>query len=241
MNLQEETNKLLAQRLLSHFDSKKLIDWAIMALQDGFETENLLILAGLDSESTEEREKYFWLSIDELKLEVNQSDLELIDNYAIYLAESVITKKIAVYDGLSIMQKIVLSSGYSQKYIQFYEIDEDLDYLKYNNCPLYNSGLTLQNAESYIIKEFKLFLEAEKQQIDDKTRELVYCKKCDQIKIPKLKTIRNWIGKAKYKTWVCNNCNSKDILFFSSQAGKEIILKRIKKQPNNRCCVKHSS
>jgi len=229
--VQEETYKLLAQRVLSHFDSKKLIDWAIMLMGKGFDSESLIILAGLDSDTTEEREQYFWQTIDELGFDINRTDFELIENYAVYVAESVVNKKIAPMDGLTIMQDIVRSTDYSKKYVKFYEIDEDLDYLKYDNHTIFNSGLTLKNADSFIIREFELFLETEKHNIHEKTRELAYCKHCDKIEKPKLKNIKNWIGKVKYQTWVCGLCESKDILHFSSQKGKEIILKR-KTQPN---------
>ncbi len=225
--VQEETYKILAQKVLSHFDSKKLIDWAIMLMGKGFDSESLIILAGLDSDTTEEREQYFWQTIDELGFDLNRTDFELIENYAVYVAESVVNKKIAPMDGLTIMQDIVRSTDYSKKYIQFYEIDEDLDYLKYDNHTIFNTGLTLKNADSFVTREFELFLETEKCKIDDKTRELAYCKTCDKIEKPRLKNIRNWIGKVKYQTWVCGLCESKDILHFSSQKGKEIIMTRI--------------
>lgn len=235
--VQEETYKILAQRVLSHSDSKKLIDWAIILMGKGFDSESLIILAGLDSDTTEEREQYFWQAIDELGLDINRTDFELIENYAIYVAESVLNKKIAPRDGLTIMQDVVRSTDYSKKYVQFYEIDEDLDYLKFDNHTIFNSGLTLKNADRFITREFELFLETEKYKIDDKTRELAYCKSCDKVEKPKLKNIRNWIGKVKYQTWVCGLCESKSILHFSSQKGKEIILKR-KTQPNNsNCCT----
>lgn len=229
--VQQETYKILAQRVFTHFDSKKLIAWAIMLMGKGFDSESLIILAGLDSETTAEREQYFWQTIDELGLDVKRTDFELIENYAIYVAESVINKKIAPKDGLIIMQDIVRSTDYSNRYIQFYEIDEDLDYLNYDIQTIF--GWTLKNADKYITREFELFLEAEKYKIDDKTRELAYCKSCDKIENPKLKNIRNWSGKVKYQTWVCGLCESKSILLFSSQKGKEIILKR-KTQPNNK-------
>ncbi len=162
MNVQEETYKILAQRLFLYFDSKKLVDWAVMMLENNYESESLIILAGLDSDSTEEREKYFWKSLGELDLDVNKEDIELIDNYAIYIAESVVNGKISPKDGLSIMQNIIQSSDYSEKYFKFYEINEDLDYLKYDNNTIFNNDLSLENLDSYIIKEFELFLEVEK-------------------------------------------------------------------------------
>jgi len=50
MNIKEETYKLLAQRLLTYFDCKKFVDWAMILLQNGYESESLIILAGLDND-----------------------------------------------------------------------------------------------------------------------------------------------------------------------------------------------
>ena len=238
MDVYEETYKLLAQRHFSYFDSIKLVDWAVMMLENGYDSVSLIILAGLDKDSTEEREKYFWKTIEELSIEVNKADFELIDNYAIYIAESVVNNKISPKDGLSIMQNIVRSTDYSHKYIQFYDLDEDLDYLKYNNSTIFNIGLSLENADSFIVKEFDLFLETEKLEVDDRIRDSAFCKKCGMIERPKLKTKRNWIGNAKYQYWACGLCESEDILHFKSQQGKEIILKKIKTQPNTRYSVR---
>ncbi len=38
----------------------------------------------------------------------------------------------------------------------------------------------------------------------------------------------------KYQYWVCGLCESDDILHFKSQQGKELILKKLKTQPNKR-------
>jgi len=225
-NIQEATNKLLAQRVLKNLDSKEFIDWAIMLMENGFESDSLIILAGLDNASTEERELYFWQTIEELKIDVNRTDFEFIEDYAIYVAESVVNKRITPKDGLHSMQDIVLSTDYSKRYFQFYEIDLDLDYLKHENQTTFTAGLTLKNADCFIFREFQLFLETEKLKIDDKTRELAYCKNCDMIEKPVLMTKRNWFGKAKNETEVCGLCESQSILRFRSQKGKEIILKR---------------
>ena len=228
----EETYKILAQRLFSYFDSHKLVDWAVMMMENGYDSESLIILAGLDNESTEIREQYFWQTIDELKLNVNKTELDIIDNYALYIAESVVNRKIKPKDGLSIMQEIVRSTDYSSKYIQFYELDEDLDYLQYDNRTIFNSGLSLKNADSFIIREFELFLESEKYRIDKNIRESAYCNQCGLIRKPKLKDKRNLIGQVKYQYWVCGNCESHDILHFRNQKGREMIMDRIKTQPN---------
>jgi hypothetical protein len=229
MNIQEETYILLAQRLFSYFDSKKLVDWAVMMMEKGCDSDSLIILAGLDNDSTEVRERYFWQTIDELKLDVNKSDFDLIDHYAIYIAESVVNKMTPPKVGLSIMQEILRTTDYATKYILFCELDEDLDCLKYDSRTIFNSGLSHENADKFIIKEFDLFLESEKLKIDDAIRESAYCNRCYSIEKPKLKNKRNFIGQVKYQYWVCGNCVSQDILHFRDQRGREIIMRKIKK------------
>jgi len=48
MTVAELTLEVLAEKLLTQSDSKKLVEWAVSALQLGCESENLIILAGLD-------------------------------------------------------------------------------------------------------------------------------------------------------------------------------------------------
>jgi TRAP-type uncharacterized transport system, periplasmic component len=228
MDIKEETHKLLAIRLLTFFDSKKFVDWAMILLQNGYESESLVILAGLDNDTTEEREKYFWQSIDELQLDIIKDDFELISNYAIYIAKAVMDNQLNPISGLEVMQSIVQGSGYSKRFIPFYEIEEDLDYLKYDNMTIFNSGLTLENVENVIKKEFELFLEAERLKITDEVRESSYCQKCKSIAVPKLKKMFRLRRPHIVQIWVCSKCGSRKLNHFCTQDGKEIILKEMK-------------
>jgi hypothetical protein len=53
MTVAELTLEVLGEKLLTQFDSKKLVEWAVSALKLGCESENLFILAGLDDELLE--------------------------------------------------------------------------------------------------------------------------------------------------------------------------------------------
>ena len=228
MTVKEETILLLAKKLLSNFDSKNYVDWAVSLLENGNESENLFILAGLDNESTEIREKYFLKAVGELNIDIKIGDFELLENYAKFTAENVINGVISKSNGLEIMNEIVRRSDYDIKYFQFFELDEDLDYLIYNNKTAFNFELTKENKEEFILEEFKLFLEIENLKIDDKIREFSICKKCNHIGKPKLKTQYKLTKPYKYKIWKCEKCNSKEIEHFSSQIGKRKIIDKIK-------------
>jgi hypothetical protein len=225
----EQTNYLLAENLYSQMNPQKFIDWAVNLLQKGFETENILILAGLDNYPSEEIEEYFWKSVDDLKLQLKKSDFELLANFALYVANSVLTNKMKPKDGLRIMNDIVRETDYSSKYIQFYNLDEDIDYLNYDNRTLYNSFNKTDNIDEIIFEEFKLFLDAEKLNLDDKYREFAFCNNCQTLNEPVLKPKRSWLGKVEYNYWICPKCKSKKLEHFSDQKGKRIILKEVKK------------
>ncbi|EKT4520660.1 hypothetical protein LIS90_13695 [Flavobacterium psychrophilum] len=228
MSVKEETEILLAKILLSNFDSKNYVDWAISVIESGIESNSLFILAGLDDEDTEIREKYFRKVVEELKIEINYEDFALLQNYAKFIAEKVINGTLSQSKGLSTMNEIVTKSDYDPRYMQFFELDEDLDYLNYSNNTIFNLELTKENKQEYIREEFILFLEIENLKIDDKIREYSICKNCNYIGKPKLKVKYQFRRPYKYYQWKCGKCNSGEIEHFSSQNGKRKIIENIK-------------
>src|SRR6478609_5088979 len=94
MDASKLTYKILGQKLLSWYDSKVLVDWAVTLMQNGFESDNLQILAGLDNYDTEEREKYFWKSVEDLSINIDKKEIEFIDFYVETLVEEVLSGSI---------------------------------------------------------------------------------------------------------------------------------------------------
>ena len=228
MSIKDETLLLLAKKILPHFDSKNYVDWALCIIENGTECENLYILAGLDNEEREIREKYFAKVIKELNIDINLSDFLLLENYAKFVAENVISGKLSQSKGLIEMNKIVVKSDYDIKYFDFFQLDEDLDYLKYSESTISNYELSKDNKEEFILEEFRLFLEIEKLKVREEIREYSICAKCNHIGKPKLKTEYQLKSPIKYKIWKCEKCNSKEIEHFNSQSGKRKIINKIK-------------
>ena len=157
IDIKEVTYQLLVEKNLTYLDSQRYVDWAVTLLENGYESESLVILAGLDFHETEEIEKYFWKSVEELNIEIEKIDFEDIENYAIFVAKQVVEERISPEVGFNRMLDIVRATDYSPEYMQFYYLDEDLDYLKYSETAMFNRGLTLGNKDEYIKKEFKTF------------------------------------------------------------------------------------
>jgi hypothetical protein len=160
MDIQQEVYYILGQRLLNEFDSKTMVEWAVNAMQAGYDSESLAILAGSDHDTTEEREIYFWKSVQELNINTTREESLLINDYAEYVAKSVINNQITPASGLRKMLNICISYGYDSRYMPFYEIDEDLGYIRWDgSSPIFNTGITLDNADDFIRQACQRFIE----------------------------------------------------------------------------------
>lgn len=222
------TLEILAERCLTHFDSKKLVDWAVQVLELGYESNNLFVLAGLDYDTTIEREDYFWKSVKDLNLEVKNNKDKLIESYALTIANKAIRKEIGIDYAFGQMLKIVSASEYDNKYMAFYEIEEDLDYLSYQNSTLFNADLTLANANDYILEELKIFAEMESLKIPDEERNKCYCENCKNFNTPL--TISKFQLKRpfKYMVWGCGICRSEKLKYRNNHKVKRMIIDKFK-------------
>ena len=54
------------------------------------------------------------------------------------------------------MQDVIRASNYDSKFYQFYLLDEDFDSLEYRGYPIFDSGITNDNKEEFLIKSFLL-------------------------------------------------------------------------------------
>lgn len=233
MSIEEITLEVLAERALSDFDSKALVAWAVKMLHYGQESENLFILAGLDYEATDEREKYFQKSLADLNLPLGQSEETLIENYATLIAKKAVSGIIEIDFALKQMAKIVFATEYDLRYIAFYEIDEDLDLLHYGESVLFNPGLTVQNYREFILEEFKIFLEMERLNIPLEERKYSYCISCSKLVKSILKTKYQLRKPHRYQVWCCPDCKFEKLRFSNEHVVKWLIIERYKENEQN--------
>jgi hypothetical protein len=208
------TYEILAEQKLHYFESKKLVGWAVKVLLLGQESENLYILAGLDNDTTEKREKYFLKSLNDLKFENKKSDKELVEIYAENLAKKVVNGEIDINVALKKMLRVVGFSDYDSKYIDFEWISEDLYNLKYEHFTIYCSGMTLENYKEYILEEFEIFLEMQDLKIPDEERTKNYCSNCKKFTKLKIKTKYQLFKKPfKINVMCCEFCKSEKLKY----------------------------
>ncbi len=229
MKLEELTLEILAERALTPFDSKRLVNWAVNVLKLGYESEDLIILAGLDYDTFEEREAYFLKCIEYLKLDVEKSQDELIEKYALVIASKAIRKEVSIDYAFGQMLKIVSACNYDFRYIAFYEIDEDLDYLKFNNSVVFNSELTIENSKDFILEEFKIFVQMEEIKLPKDERNKCYCETCKKLNIPVTRNKYQLKKPFKYLAWTCGLCGSVKLKFNPNHELKRMIIEEFKK------------
>lgn len=233
MSIEEITLEVLAERALSDCDSKILVNWSVKALELGYDSENLSILAGLDHENTEVREKYFIKSLIDLNIHLDKPKEDLIDMYAISIVSKAILGSVSIDFAFAQMKKIAFETNYSARYIAFYEIDEDLERLDYNDYPIFNINLTKENSNEFIMEEFKIFLEMERLNIPLEERDYNYCISCSKLVKPILKTKYRLRDPHRYQVWCCPDCKSEKLRFSSEHAVKWLIIESHKENEQN--------
>jgi hypothetical protein len=144
------TAEILLFKMLERPVSKKWIDWAYDMLVAGFETENLIMLAG-------ETEPYNQFEVQSLadkvlkELNLVWDDPERVyKNYVCYLVSAALDGKLKAVNVLSIITKIYLKKDcepYLQDFSMLYWANDDLIYSEQQS---YWHGATRENIETII-------------------------------------------------------------------------------------------
>jgi len=147
------TAEILAFKMLGRNINKKWIDWAYDMLSAGFETENLLILAG-------ELEPYNQFELQNLtdkvfnELNLTWENRELVyKNYACYLVGEALDGKSKVANVLSILKDIYIELDYETSLEDFAMLYYANDDLSYSENQWYWEGATRENIDE-IIKNY---------------------------------------------------------------------------------------
>ena len=224
MDLPTTLLHLQARRQLPGFDGQELVDWAVAALVAGYETEHLVMLAGMDGYPAEEKWAYFYRSVAELELELPPADRTALYAYAIRLAEDVVAGRVTWRAGIGRIMEINGAAEHDERYSLFVELEDNLDSLEkgYEN---YNvPGFTLGTAPEMIREAFSQFLAGETLGINPWQWGKVYCFTCGSVGAPAVK--RDWLARLHLLPGkeVCGNCGSGDIAYFTDDTRRGNIL-----------------
>lgn len=217
-------------------NSKDYTDWAMELLEQGSDSENIAILAGLCfdkyPDSFEVRD-YFNRCLDELGLILPTGD-EVILYYAKYICEQIIKGGIPPRDGASALYHIGIDFGWQGIYSMWLYLEEDIESLRYDEgYYLFNTGLNKQNIDQYIIKEAEQFLIITGMTLPDDFFSLCLCEKCGYLgkcmlrplRIVEILTSRNWVYGGKIA--ICRMCGDTHLLSMGDHVGREVFLKKV--------------
>ena len=211
MDVKESVLELLGLKYSGIIDSKEYVDWAVKLLVNGIESENIVILAGLDFSDSWEREEYFFKCLEDLNIEI-PSEEETFYSLSLIIAKKALNNELEPQTALKMMFKIVVASDYDGKYIDFLSLDDAVDDLNYSESDRYYSyfyeGMNKNNIGQFIKEEFELYLKYQNIELPENFNQMYYCKKCDKRMIPIQKTKFRLRHPKRFIQLLCKNCKS---------------------------------
>jgi hypothetical protein len=157
------TNQVIAYSEVPEFDTNCCVDWAIEMIELGYNSENILMLAGLGKPTNYfETIAYLNKALAELGLQPKTGEDGTI-SYCSYIISN-IANGIDVKTNLNRIDKLYFEFTYPDAIYDFYLLWwawADLDYDK-NAYPTYWADATIHNIEHLVINAAKDWLEKNK-------------------------------------------------------------------------------
>lgn len=147
----ESTSKILAYKVLDRDVDEQWIHWAVEMMMSGFDTESLVILAGISYPYNQfELQALTAKVFDELHLDYSDK-IKVLRNYVCYLVNKILVLEIPVSKALGMIRDIYYELDYAEWLQEFYLLWCAQDDLLYSDDQLYWSGATRDNFESVVI------------------------------------------------------------------------------------------
>jgi len=156
-NITKYTELLRWHKAVKLFDYNLAVDWAIEMIRNGIETENILIVASFSKPvDRDEIKPYISAALNDLKLE------EIVEQYSVishahYFIQQILDNY-KVRSNLTALYNLHLDNNFPESTTAFYLLYHgwsDLESVGYN---YYYVGATLENIESILKDEARLFV-----------------------------------------------------------------------------------
>lgn len=126
------TTEILALRLLTRIQKKynfnlqeSYRDWAYTQLENGIDSVNINVLAGLTSfDNYFETESYFLKALHDLNIQIPPDEIA-VKNYARLICNKILNNEISEADGCHLLATICLDRDYSPEYRVWLDIEEN--------------------------------------------------------------------------------------------------------------------
>ena len=196
------------------------INFALYLLDNKVESENIYVLAGLDSNEYDDINNFFLTVIHELRIQNIDKDINY--NFLCYLGRKVINNEIEAMYTLIILEKIYYQTN-DERFWEWVGFGDAVDLLEDGiNCTNYN--INKDNLDDYIKEKILLDVKLYKEKLPDNFFEMGFCEKCCKFVIPEIKQT---LFKRNI-TYKCSNCkkSNKKFLWCLDNKGKRLYLER---------------
>ena len=140
------------------FDYNPVIDWALDKIQNGIETENILILASFSKPvDREEIKPYVSAVLKEINLDEKVSEYSIVSNCYYHVQQ--IIDKYEIRKNLSALYSIHLDNNYPEFTAAFYLLYHSWKDLESEGVNYYYEGATIDNISSILKLEGLKFIE----------------------------------------------------------------------------------
>lgn len=148
LHLQTETNLLLAKQIIKRNNcNSDIIDWALRLMENGYDSDNLYILAGLDERDIWGIDDYFKKSADDLNIDLTIEKQKLLDFYFIFHIKRSIGNPSILDETVFLLSGVIYDTSYScNEHLDFFFLYDELE------------DLTGMSREEYAINEFRAFI-----------------------------------------------------------------------------------
>jgi len=213
---------LAADQFASH--PGEYVQWALFLLDNHIQSENIYILAGLDSGSSGEMRLYFQKVLEELNL--GPEDFQNLDVvYARRIARQAADGETDPVEAAKTLEQLCIRTDLNPLYSEFLEISDGIGLLREGYEPV--QGMNEENHREYIRHACELFLIFSELEVPEGFYEQGYCRECHQRVTPR-NTV-NWddlLGK-KIAEQTCPECGAKAFYWTRYNQGKDLYLKEI--------------
>jgi hypothetical protein len=155
MHKVKSTYKVLAEKALQGGAIEIWKDWALEMMEAGFETEHLILLAGMSPHLNRfQLDEIVSKALKELSLDTISND-EMIYGYVYYLIDQALNSKMSTKVVLAILRDLCRDRGYDKKLYNFYALSYAQEELAELGVQFYWQDANSYNIDSIINNEFQ--------------------------------------------------------------------------------------
>lgn len=154
MHKVKSTYKVLVEKALQGGSIEVWKDWALEMMEAGFETEHLILLAGLlPNVNRFQLEDIINKALKELSLDT-MSDEDIVYGYVYYLIDQALNSKMSSKEVLGILKNLCMDRNYDKELFDFYLLAYAKQELEEAGEQFYWDGANNGNINTIINTEF---------------------------------------------------------------------------------------